>query len=118
MATLSALHSDGLLSADDPGPVDLLSFLATESYDYQVIRGGRTVNDFPSIRARAVSLLGDVGGTTAAVTIEHTAHLRHGHMRFINNQQVIVGEIVDQGVGLGARFEPGGAHAPGQRRQG
>ena len=37
------------------------------------------------------------------VALEHRADLRHGHVRLVDDQQEVLGEVVDQRVGRGAR---------------
>lgn len=59
------LVSSGQLQKQDTDLVALLGRLATEGTQDQTRTGTKTSNDFPSIRARAVALLGKIGGAQA-----------------------------------------------------
>lgn len=71
LAALEQRNDNGQLGSLDEQAIEVIAFLATESYDYEVRRSGRTINDFPSVRARAVQLLGSVGGPLAQSTLHH-----------------------------------------------
>jgi HEAT repeat protein len=70
LSTLRGMQEDNRLSPVDGQAIELISFLATESYDFQIRQDGRVINDFPMIRAEAVQLLGSVGGPAATVTLQ------------------------------------------------
>ncbi|MEE8441665.1 MAG: HEAT repeat domain-containing protein [Spirochaetia bacterium] len=86
LATLGNMNAENRLSPDDGPAMNLISFLATESYDFQVRRGGQIINDFPMIRAEAVRLLGSVGGPTATATLERV--LNHEDDAYVLSQAV------------------------------
>ena len=86
LATLGQMHEEGRLSPDDGQALDLIAFLATESYDFQIRRDGRVVNDFPMVRAEAVRLLGAVGGPAATITLQRV--LNHEDDAFVLSQSV------------------------------
>ncbi len=86
LATLGQMYEENLLSPDDSPAMDLIAFLATESYDFQVLREGRVINDFPMIRAEAVRLLGSVGGPAATATLERV--LKHEDDTYVLAQTV------------------------------
>ncbi len=86
LATLGQMHEENRLSPDDRPAMDLIAFLATESYDFQVRREGRVINDFPMIRADAVRLLGSVGGPAATSTLERV--LKHEDDAYVLSQAV------------------------------
>jgi HEAT repeat protein len=87
LATLEDLHAENRLGPDDSLAVDLIAFLATESYDFQVRREGRVINDFPMIRAEAVRLLGSLGGAGATATLSRV--LRYEDDPYVLSQAVI-----------------------------
>ncbi len=86
LATLGQMHAEDQLSPDDSPALDLLAFLATESYDFQIRREGRVINDFPMIRADAVLLLGSIGGPAATATLERV--LKHEEDAYVLSQAV------------------------------
>ena len=86
LSTLGGMQQDNLLGPDDEPGIDLISFLATESYDFQIRRNGRVINDFPMIRAEAVRLLGAVGGPAATVTLQRV--LRYEADAYVLSQAV------------------------------
>lgn len=68
--TLESIHESEEIPPSDELAVEILSFLATEAFDYQVRRDGRVINDFPLVRAQAVYLLGAIGGPAASATVK------------------------------------------------
>lgn len=62
---LAPLIHSGRITADSPGVLPLLTTLASQGTDDQVRKGSIVANDYPVLRARAVELLGQIGGPDA-----------------------------------------------------
>jgi hypothetical protein len=62
--TVAEMHENGGLD-ESPEMFDVIQMLATEGTSNEVRSAGRVVNNYPVVRARAASLLGDVGGREA-----------------------------------------------------
>jgi HEAT repeat protein len=86
LSTLRVMLQDNRLGPDDGPAVELISFLATEAYDFQIRQDGRVTNDFPMIRAEAVQLLGSVGGPAATVTLQRV--LKHEEDGYVLSRAV------------------------------
>lgn len=62
---IDRMIQNGEVSEGNSQIVDILSGLAAEGIDKQVVENGRLVNNFVMVRVEAVRLLGDIGGAEA-----------------------------------------------------